>query len=312
LYDMATDFSAYEDISSEDPYPPGWRPSAWTPQSGRFPDTGTDIKLTDSLGVKQITMTYRDEGGTQYTSSPSEFTLKDIPADGSTVEDAIVWTNGAAISPLNLQIAGYYDAATNSVQLYPAGFNRFFNFNGAHTFVLQLTDATDVWQNESGTFTGRYGYSIDEDDPLPAADGGNAVVDSVAAYGERDATIEMTGYGLRDAAVLEDVARAYVYEAINPTLVRTVEQSVWRAFPVKFSDLGRVIELPNGEQGRLINRTYADDFGTSFGDGVLASTIKVEVTDTSGAGYVDVDTTFLLLDDNSFFTLDDGSNAEAG
>jgi len=312
LYNMTTDFSAYQDLSSDNPYPGGWRPSAWQPQSGRFPKTDADIKLTASGGTKQITMSYKDESGTTYASDPSEFTLKNIPTDGTTVEDAIVWTNGAAISPLNLQIAGRYDAASNTVQLWPAGFNRFFNFNGAHSFVLQLTDATDVWQKESYTVSATYNETTSSDDPIVATDGGNAVVDSVAAYGEREASIDISGYGITSADVLLKIAKGWVRRNIVPKLVRVIDQSVWRAFPVKFNHLGQTVQLPNGEVAVVVNRTYTDDFGVQYAEGTLTSTFKAEVVDRSGVGATDEAVQYLLLDNGEYLILDDSSLVPVG
>jgi len=269
-----------ENLSSDNPRPGSWRPATWKPQSNRFLDTASGIKLTDSSGTRQVSIDYKDECGNSYSGDTSgTYALTDIPADGSTVT-AIVWT--ADSTALRVEIAGRYDKDSGSVQLFPAGNNAFENTNlgcrglftpTRHVFRINLLDASDAWQADTKTVSGSFGTSTDDTlPPGPGSATGNAITDSINAYGERDATITMTGYGITDGTTLERVARAYVTHAINPTLVRTVEQSAWRAFPVKFSHMGKLVELPNGEQGRVINRSYLDDFGSNFGEGTMSST----------------------------------------
>jgi hypothetical protein len=135
-------------------------------------------------------------------------------------------------------------------------------------------------------------------------------VSSLNAYGERARDIRITGYGINQVNTVEEIAHAYVMEAISPTLIRTVDQSAWRAFPVKFSDVGKRVTLPSGEVGRVISRSYTDDFGRDYGEGSVTSTIDVEVFDVNGAGYVDPTIVYLLMDNGAFLILDDYRLAE--
>lgn len=293
------------DISNDDVYIGGGaRPNLWAPQSGRIPDGATGIKLTDSGGVKQVTIDYKYNGGSGSVSA-SDITLTDIPLDGSTV--LAIEADGPSIGALHIEISGRYIPESRSVQLWPSGRNDWENANGGHVFRFNLLDATDVWQAESTSVSGTYDLVEEEEDPLP----GSPVTASVAAYGTREKTTDITGWGIDSGDQLVRMARAAVFEAVQPKLVRTVEQSVWRAFPVKFSDMGSVIELPSGEQGRLTSRTYSDDFGTNYSQGSLSSVIKVEIIDQNGDGVIDVNTEYYLGDDGEALLLDDGTQMEA-
>jgi len=315
-----------QDLSATDAYPTGWTPSDWQLQSNTFLDTSAGVKLTDSLGAKQVGIDWKrssDLSTVDATGSVSsgDITLTDLDPDSDawqTIVSATFSTFLLEIDNVTVEIQGRYDDSTGNVQLRP-GPGMKLETNCALTancvnYVVRvnLLDASDVWQADTKTESGTFGFDTTED-WLQAPDGatsGNAVINSQTAYGVRDATIDVTGYGLTEGTVLKRVAEAYVLDAMNPTLVRTVEQSVWRAFPVKFSDMGKIVALPGGEEGRVISRSYVDDFGSNFGDGTIASSIKVEVIDQDGDGYIDVDTNFLRLDNGDLFQLDNDEIAE--
>jgi len=296
-----------------------WSISDWQPVSSRFIDTSQGVKLSTSGGIKQVTVDYRTEcesasAGTA-TDTMDTVTLTDLPCDGGwhTIIEASDSIN-LGLSVISITIEGRYDKDEKVVNLRVknAGLLRVDQaFSGCsqnpfdnteHTIRVNLADASDAWQSDSKTVTGEFGFDTTEDwlQAPAGATSGNA----------RDATIDVTGYGLTDGTVLKRMAEAYVLDAMNPTLVRTVEQSVWRAFPVKFSDMGKIVALPGGEEGRVISRSYVDDFGSNFGDGTIASSIKVEVVDQDGDGYIDVDTNFLRLDNGDLFQLDNDEIAE--
>lgn len=315
-----------QDLSSSDTYPSGWTPANWQMQSNTFLDTNAGVKLTDSLGNKQVTIDYQysyTTGTGSGSVSASDITLIDIPGNGEWVE-AIRAQFTVQQFLLNFQckiaVDARYDAAKGEVQFR---LDQPMTLEGACFFDpnclavnarINLLDASDAWQADSKTVSGEYSENNTGDNPIPTTTGGfdEAAAASVATYGTREASFDVTGYGLSDAAQLNRMARAFVLDAIQPQLVRTVEQSVWRAFPIKFSHMGEPVQLPSGEVGRVVNRAYIDDFGSNYGQGTLASTVKVEVTDTSGAGSVDTTTVFLKLDDGTPFVLDDGSTSEVG
>jgi len=296
----------------------------WQPLSNTFVDTDGKIKLTDTGGTKYVSIDYFTNCGSGEGSfSTGDITLTDLPMDGKWHN--IIYATQGAIGQLIVDIDGRHNKDSKTVSLRVGdrtSLRRVDVFACSGTYLINtlyqvrvsIADASNVWQADSKTVTGTYTQENAGDDPIPTDSVGysNAVDASVATYGVRSAELSMTGYGVEDGNVLNRMARAYVYHAIQPNLIRTVEQSVWRAFPIKFSHMGEPVQLPSGEVGRLINRAYVDDFGSNYGQGTLASTVKVEVTDTTGAGSVDTTTVFLKLDDGTPFVLDDGSTSEVG
>lgn len=177
--------------------------------------------------------------------------------------------------------------------------------SGQAVFGVTLDALGNRWGNSvtrTASFTQADGATLVGDD------GGNAIADSVAAYGERVDSIHISVFDI-PTDTLQLIAQAHVLRNINPTTIRSVEQSAWRAFPIKFEDVGRLIELPSGETGYVLNRRYSDDFGIDYSDGSLSCTVDVEVVtasddllgDTSG---------FLFADDGGLFVMDDGNPSE--
>lgn len=119
-------------------------------------------------------------------------------------------------------------------------------------------------------------------------------------YGPRELTVETEVFPLTPAEA-SAVAEGIVLWHINPRVTREVEQSTWRAFPIKPDHLGRLVQLPNGEIARVEDITYQDDF-TQL---TLSSTFRAVVTDVvAGAG----DT--LLYSDGRPIQLDSGAYLE--
>lgn len=177
--------------------------------------------------------------------------------------------------------------------------------SGQATFGITLDALGNRWGN-SVTKTAR--FTLANGDTLIGDSGSNALEASVAAYGERVDSINISVFDL-DPATLALIAQAHVLRNINPTTIRTVEQSAWRAFPIKFDDVGRLIQLPSSEEGYVLNRRYSDDFGIDYSDGSLSSSIDVEVVTTSDQLLGDT-SGFLFSDDGSLFVMDDGNPSE--
>lgn len=153
-------------------------------------------------------------------------------------------------------------------------------------------------------------FSLTNGDVLVGEGGSNALQDSVDLYGEREDIINITVFDL-SVEQLQQVAQAHVLRNINPTTVRTVDQSVWDAFPIKFTDAGRLIQLPSGEEGIALSRSYDDDFGSNYGPGSMSSFVDVEVIQADD--YVtdpDSASTFLHLNSGELWIMDDGSPSE--
>jgi len=289
----------------------------WQPVSSRFVDTAGKVKLTTSSGVKQVSINFASEtGGNTGSFDLADITLTDLDIQNDAWQTIIYGTQGVAAVPnglLTVEIQGKYNPDLGTVSLKVGDRTDLNRTRGLaeeeYVVRVNIADASNVWQKDSASYTGTFGETTGDD---PDVLEGGALAASVSAYGVRETSYDVTGYGIKDNALLNEMAQAYVRDAINPKLNRTVDQSVWRAFAIKFSDMGKIIELPSGEQGRLINRSYVDDFGTNFGDGTLASLVKIEVIDQTGDGYIDVDTNYLRLDSGDSLVLDDGTVAEGG
>lgn len=306
-----------DDISAPDPYPSGWNGTAlWRPQTDVYPDQSGLIKLTDSGGTKQVTVDYKwftnGSLASSGTVADSGVALTDIPTDGDWVDDAIVVTLFIGLETARLNLDARYVASVNGVELRVGDAYMTTNcFTLPCTdflFRVNLLDATDAWTRGSKVITGTYGYN--SEDRIAGVGGVNVLETSAATYGERERVVELRGYAITDGELLQDVAQAYVRQQISPTVIRQVDQSAWRAFPIRPDDLGRLVALPGGEEGKVISRQYTDDFGSAYGDGNIACIAQVELIDSTADGAVDLTSDYLLFDNYDYFVLDDGSFAE--
>lgn len=147
---------------------------------------------------------------------------------------------------------------------------------GCWSAIVEVTlNDSSVGYAEAGTTTVEFG---NVGDSLPSADGGNAVADSQAAFGLREAVVNVRGYAL-DAATLTAAARGFVLHNITPKITREVELSLG-AQGVVFDAVGRMIELPNGERGVLTGLSYSDEFTT----GSWSRSARVQVRDVLAPG----------------------------
>lgn len=130
------------------------------------------------------------------------------------------------------------------------------------------------------------------------------------AFGVIEETISIDVYDV-PTETLEKIGLAYLLENVQPKIIRTVEQSAYRAFPVQFDHIGSRVTLPDTTTGIVLSRTYADDFGMDYHDGNIESTLRVQVLDSTGIGLIDITTEFLLYDNGNYLTLDSGVIVEA-
>lgn len=169
-------------------------------------------------------------------------------------------------------------------------------------YSLELTEVSGHgYTRGNRRITARFGYS--PDDVLPDAEGGNAVANSIAVFGERSATIQSTIFQL-DAEQAQALARGYVMTNINPRTIREVRQSLWNAYPVRFEDMGRYVQLPNGEVAVVESRDYSD---VSTMDSFASSSTFLAAVSHS---VLDSGTPWLLFDNGTIFQLDDNTQVE--
>lgn len=168
-------------------------------------------------------------------------------------------------------------------------------------YTLDVDAEGTAWVKSNRQITGQFGYL--PGDTLPGPDGSDALADSIALYGERGATINSSIFQL-EPEVAKMVARAYVLQNISPRTVRDIDQTLWRAYPVRFDDIGRPIELPNGEVAIVEHRDYA----LTSTESTLASSSAFSAVVTHSV--IDATTPWLHFANGEFFTLDDGALVE--
>src|SRR5690606_16232402 len=169
-------------------------------------------------------------------------------------------------------------------------------------YLLEVTATGTAWTRSNEAVTAE--FSLANGDVVPGPDGSNALATSTALYGEREATIRSDVFQLTPEQA-QAVARGYVLFNINPRTVRDVRQSEWRAYPVRFDHVGRLVDLPNGERAVIENRSYSDAFQPD--GGFMQSTFTATVQEV----VIDTTTEYLHLDDGNYMRLDDGQLVEA-
>jgi hypothetical protein len=283
------------------------RPNLWPISNDRIP-AGDGISLVDSVGDPLVTMAWA-----RYFND----SLVDSGTNGLTIVTPVIPFSGAWVTAFSVliplpqddawaTIRARWNDARQGIEFGLADPTKLETncFTGCNGVIIEFTlnDASTGYI-ETGTTTGSFGF-VDEGDSLPAVGGGNAVLDSQTEFGVLEASVTIEGYSL-DAGTLVEVARAFVLENITPKVVRELDLSTI-GVRLGFDSIGRLVELPNTEQGRVIGRTYADDFVARS----WRATAEVEVPNALGPGAVDVSTDWLLNDDLSFWTNSDGSFSE--
>lgn len=307
-----------ETLATSNPNPTGaQQPAIWPISTERIP-AGAGISLEDSVGDPLVTHAwarYFNDSLVDSGSQPENLTIVTpvIPFTGETVL-AFQFDRTIGGEPVNLDVRARWDAARGGVVF---SFGPRFNLEtdrttGTNGVIIEFTlNDASVGYVETPTTTGEFGFIDDpsnptsDDDSLPSGTGGNAVAESQLAFGVQEASIDIRGYAL-SGAQLTEIARAYVLQNIVPRVTREVELSVAGSTLVTFDDLGRLVELPNGDRGFVTGVTYADDFTARS----WRKTLTVEVRDFGAPGAVDPVTNWLLNDDLTFWQNDDGSFSE--
>lgn len=170
-------------------------------------------------------------------------------------------------------------------------------------YLLEVTAVTGTaWTRSNEAVTAE--FSLANGDFVPGPDGANALEVSVAAYGEREATIRSDVFQLTPEQA-QAVAQGYVLHNINPRTIRDVQQSEWNRYPVRFDHIGRLVDLPNGERAVIENRSYSDSFAPD--GGFMQSTFTATVQEV----VIDTTTEYLHLDNGDYMRIDDGQIVEA-
>jgi hypothetical protein len=228
----------------------------------------------------------------QYSNSSGTPTSMFVTLEGRWVNEQGARGIQFRVADSNLVAVGW----TVGVTIYP-----FDTFVG--TFAIKLTDASAAWVDR-GTST-RVTFGIAGTDTLPSATG-DAIQESEDARGILEEVISIGPYN-PSVDQMSQIAEGILFDKIQPRSIVRGEQSVVRAFPVRFSHLGRLVQLPDGTSGDVMSRDYREASPPIGGAGDIGSGFEVMVLG-DGAGAVDTSSDFLLLESGSNLLLESGDS----
>lgn len=252
---------------------------SWAHFSIRGSDSG-DVTLTRSQPTQTVTVNATLYWGVANLNSLHYSTIWRFTWDGDVGVSVVASTIGSAYTE---RIAG------STGRTWYLG------------HLLEFAAFGTAWVRSKESVVGEFGLP---GQTLPGPDGTNALTESRALYGERQATINSTQFQLTPEQARQ-VAEAHVLFNINPRTVRDVQQSEWDLYPIKFDDIGRLVDLPTGERAVVENRSYSDSFSATTG--AMQSAFTAAVTEV----VIDTATDWLLLDNGDWFQLDTGEMVEA-
>lgn len=259
------------------------RPNIW-PVAEDAIAAGAGIGLfIDNVNNPTITAAWRRYSGTNLEDSGTatvDLITYVIPFDG-TWRDAWRVTIPITFGPdIRLTIRARWNEQAGGIELAFGENNQMESgcFDGCEGWVIEFTlNDNSVAYAELGETTGQFGFVGDS---LPTEAGGDAVMESQAAYGVREKRVTIRGYAL-DASLLTEAARGFVLHNITPRVTREVELSLG-AQGVTFDTIGRLVELPSGERGVLNGLTYSDEFT----NGAWSKVARVQLRDMTAAGAI--------------------------
>jgi hypothetical protein len=289
-------------------------PNLW-PVSDDVISAGSGVRLVDSLDAPLVTVGWSRYQGlrgfqTLNSSGTSGLTLlrNDVPFDGLQ-RPTLLWEGSAGLFNFSLQLDAFWDIIENGVTfvIASAQLDRFTGSGIFDSFVVELTlndESTGFVETTGPNVT--FGTSTTSaSNPIPSAGGGEAVENSQATFGVLEERINVEGYVL-DAGQALLMGQGLVLANLTPRAIRTIDLG-WRGSTVAlFDDRGRLFGMPDGKEGLLVGVEYQDDFiGVTGG-----KRVRVEELTSGIAGSVPTDSEWLLNDDGSFWTNEDGTNSE--
>lgn len=303
-FDHPTDTTLQEGFTFSTPFNQQ-KPDLW-PISGDAIPAGDGISLVDSSDAPMVTTSWKRMFNDSLVSSGTgslTIVTEVIPFSGAWV-DAFTFSNSSAGSepPATVTVRAKWNETLQGVELAFADSPRKLEtdcLSGCNGWIIEfyLADAS-VGYTEGTSVSGTFGFVGDDDTTLPAdSASGDAVLDSQTALGIVERTINIKGYAF-DATTLSQIARGYVIQNITPKVVRELDVSALSGYRVVFDDIGRMIELPNGDVGFLTGVSYTDDFVSK----VVRKTATVEVRDLAAAGAIDTLTRYHVMCDGTFWT----------
>jgi hypothetical protein len=280
-------------------------PVFWPVSTSALP-AGSGIGL-GTVGSPLITVGWaRYSNDSLDASGTSGFTLvtETIPFSG-----AWVTVGTFSASAVNFTLRGRWDSSQNGVVLTLADGAKFEQdcfFPPCSTLIIELTlNDSSVGYAESSGVTVTFGTLAEEEGVIPNDSGGNAVEDSQTAFGVLESRVDVRGYVLSTEQALA-MAQGIVLANLSPRAIRSLDLG-WRGSTVAlFDDRGRLFGTPDSGEGLLVGVEYTDDFISVTG----GKRVRIEETVPSLPGFIPSDTEWLLNDDSTFWTSEDGSLSE--
>lgn len=282
-------------------------PQIWPIGSDAIP-AGTGISLRDGNGDPTITGAWSRYIGNSLDGSGAGTVVlleDEIPFDGQwRTTFQFQETAEFGTRPIRITVACRWNPTLHGVEFRfrdPISLQSACSLGTCRGWVVEFTlNDSSVAYAPGSINTGTYGV-IDPLDPensdsLPGEGGVNAIEVSQAAFGILEANVRIRGYVLRPD-VLAQIAQAHVLETITPSVTRELEISIFSGLRVQFDHIGRLTELPNGDEGYVTGVTYGDDFEVDR----LGKTARVQVRDYAAPGAIDNSTGFLTLLNGSFW-----------
>lgn len=179
--------------------------------------------------------------------------------------------------------------------------------------ILKVDATGDAYVQRNESITGEFGYDTNADEIINS-DGENVLANSQERYGEREISISTDAFALTPTQA-QEIAQGLVLHHITPRVVRTVEQSWWRAFPVLPDHIGKIVRLPSGADALVEERTYTDDYTSPLAP-LLASTFRATLTEPVALDPTETnpddfdDTNLLAFDSGDWLRFDSGTLVE--
>jgi hypothetical protein len=290
-------------------------PGVWPVATDAIP-AGDGISLVDSGDASLVTVGWSRYTGARgfqglNTSGTTGLTLlRTFIPFGGNFEPTLNWEGNAGLFNFVLQIDAKWDAQQGGVvfRLSPSSVLDRLTGSGIYdSFVVEFTlNDESVGYAETSGVTVTFGTAeTSAESPIPGSDSSDAVLASQATFGVLEERVDVRGYVLNSEAALA-MAQGIVLANLSPRAIRSLDLG-WRGSTVAlFDDRGRLFGTPDSGEGLLVGVEYTDDFISVTG----GKRVRVEETVPSLPGFIPTDTEWLLNDDNSFWTNDDGTLSE--
>jgi hypothetical protein len=293
----------------------GLEPGQFAAQLGVLWPIATDsLPAGDGIGIGTVADPLITVGWARYSND----SLDDSGATGFTLVSELIpftasgWTTVGTFSAsaVNFTLLGRWRDEQQAIELTLASGAKFEQdcfIAPCSTLIAEITlNDSSVGYTETSGVSVTFGTTeTSEENPIPGADGTDAVTASQTTYGVLETRVDVDGYVL-DAGQALGMAQGIVLGNLTPRAIRSLDLG-WRGSTVAlFDDRGRLFGTPDSGEGLLVGVEYTDDFISVTG----GKRVGIEETVPSLPGFIPTDVTWLQNEDGSLWTNEDGSLSE--